>query len=194
VDSCNDFTGIILAGGQSSRLGQDKGLLNCHGITLAQRAVDILSCFCTRVIIITGNPEYKHAQVELVPDIIPGKGPLMGLYSGLKASRTADNLVLAVDNCFVNADFYTYLLPNIKDYDAVVPGNNGKLEPLVGFYSRRVLPVMDDFIRKNNYKPPDLLSVIKVNLLKVSEDFPSYHENYFKSINLKGDLKLLDNI
>ena len=185
-------TGIILAGGKSSRLGKEKGLLLYKGMTLAQHAIKVLTTFCERIIIVTANPAYSQQDVSLVSDLVPGKGPLMGLYSGLQSSTTQHNLVIAVDNCFVGPEYFEYVLPQVPGYEVAVPFINQQYyEPLVGYYSRDVIPAMKLYIERGYYNPPGLLDIVKVKKLRVEEDFKDYHPGYFKSINLPEDLQLI---
>ena len=107
--SKDNITGIILAGGRGSRLGFDKGLLLDNGITLIERAINVLSGHCNKLIISSNNLEYNKFGIERVPDILEKNGPMMGIYSSLIASTTKHNLVLAVDNIFVDAALFTTL-------------------------------------------------------------------------------------
>ncbi|MHC1708130.1 MAG: molybdenum cofactor guanylyltransferase [Bacteroidales bacterium] len=189
------YTGIILAGGKSSRLGMEKGLLHYKGATLAQRAINVLEQFCGHILIVTSNSAYQRKGVALIPDLVPDKGPMMGIYSGLHASTTPHNLVLAVDNYLVGPEFFQYLLPRANSHPVAVPFLQGKyFEPLVGYYSRETISLMKDYMDKGLYKLPDFLSVIETEKLLVEIDFPVFYKNYFKSINLPDDLRLLEEI
>lgn len=187
------ITGIILAGGESSRLGFDKGLMLYRGLTWLDHSIGVLSPFCERIIISTNNDMYHFPGTEVIPDILPGNGPMMGLYSSLTASVTYHNLVIAVDNLFIGREFYEYVINRMDDSLAALPYPDEKyFEPLTGYYSKGILPVIKAFIDKGNFKLPDLLNEVNVTKLKVQEDFLAYHPLYFKSINLPEDLLLLE--
>ncbi|MCX6270296.1 MAG: molybdenum cofactor guanylyltransferase [Bacteroidetes bacterium] len=188
------FTGIILAGGKSSRLGTDKGLLIYKGITLAERALQVLRPLTGTILISTNNPGYPLSGAIPVPDLVRGKGPMMGLYSSLLASQTAFNLVMAVDNIYVDTAYFDYVIKRINDYPAALPFlDEMYFEPLVGYYHKSMIEKMAEFIDNENYKLPDLLHSIPIQKLRVREDFPDWHPLYFKSINFPEDLALLSN-
>ncbi len=184
------LSGIILAGGSSTRFGQDKGLARFGGLTLIERAAGVLAPFCREIIISSGNPGHWRFGYRVVPDHTEGSGPMMGIFSALQASHSSMNLVLAVDNIFVGSDFFTYLLKSgYRQYDAAVPVLEGRyFEPLVGLYSTNILPAMSGMIRDCNFRLPDLLRKSKVLTLEVERDFPGYRSGYFRSANSPEDL------
>ncbi len=190
------FTGIILAGGKSSRLGRDKGLVEWQGRKIVEFVIEVLSPFCAEVLISSNNLEYKQFSHRVVPDILPGNGPMMGLYSALRSSSTNMNLVLAVDNILVTDAFYRYLLSKdlTGSWIAVPLIGDRFYEPLVGFYKTDCIQVMESFMKKGNYKLPDLISDVPSLKLTVETDFPDYHPNYFQSLNRPEDLVLLDDL
>jgi molybdopterin-guanine dinucleotide biosynthesis protein A len=187
------YTGIVLAGGKGIRLGTDKGLIELNGRKLIEYAIEILSPFCNEIIISSNNPEYRMFLFRIIPDLTAGKGPMMGIYSSLKASPTTANLILAVDNIFVTRAFFRYLLSmNLSAYHVAVPYvQNEYFEPLVGYYSTKCITVMEQMMQEHNYKLPDLFSKIPVNKLLVEGDFPDFKQNYFQSLNNPEDLAML---
>ena len=106
----NKYTGIILAGGRGVRLGRDKGLIEFHGKKLVGYAIDILTPFCKEIVISSNHPDYQKFPFRIVPDVITGQGPMMGIFSAMKVSSTTANLILAVDSIFITRAFYHYML------------------------------------------------------------------------------------
>ena len=104
------YTGILLAGGSSSRMGTDKGMVEFQGKKLAEYALDLLSRFCDEIIISTGNPEYAGFGFRIIPDQLPGKGPLSGLAATLPLSSNEWNLVLGCDMPYTNSALFEFLL------------------------------------------------------------------------------------
>ena len=92
--------GFILAGGKSERMHQDKALLDWHGRTLLEHMVDLLSSAADQV---------QVAGRNLLPDRLPGRGPLSGIATALEASNTEANLVIAVDLPLLTREFLKYL-------------------------------------------------------------------------------------
>lgn len=194
MDVMQLYTGIILAGGHSSRLGIDKGLIDWHGRKIIEYAIDILAPFCPEIIISSNNPDYQQFSYRIIPDIRAGHGPMMGLFSALKGTSTRSNLVLAVDNILVTGAFYQYLLEkDLSDCWIAIPFiHNQFYEPLVGYYKTDCISVMDQMMKAGNYKLPDLFSKVPVARLNVESDFSSFHPDYFRSLNLPEDLTLLN--
>ncbi len=98
-----EVTGIILSGGKSSRLGEEKGLALFNGKPLIQYAIDILKPVCDKIIISANNQldEYAKFGFEIVEDQVKGIGPMAGLIAGLNKSVTRYNFVLSCDTPFV---------------------------------------------------------------------------------------------
>ena len=92
--------GAVLAGGKSSRMGTDKSIVQLGGVTLIERAVEILREVCTEVVILGNNPALE-IYGPLVRDLHPGCGPLGGIEAALAHSRLEWNLLLPVDMPFV---------------------------------------------------------------------------------------------
>jgi molybdopterin-guanine dinucleotide biosynthesis protein A len=136
---------VILAGGQSRRLGRDKALLEIEGQPLITRAVQRLTALSDDLIVVTNHParyEPLALPVRLVPDEQPGLGALMGVYSGLKAARQPYALAVACDMPFLNLDLLGYMGSLVADQDVVIPQLGELLEPLHAIYGQTCLPAM----------------------------------------------------
>jgi len=150
TDDAKSLTGpgisaVILAGGQSRRLGMDKSLLKLEGQSLLARTVDKLAALSDDIIVVTNSPEdYAHLALgaRFVRDEQPGAGALMGVYSGLKAATHDSALTVACDMPFLNVSLLRYMLTKSARYDVVVPQLGEFLEPLHAIYSKRCLPFM----------------------------------------------------
>lgn len=182
-------TGIILAGGKSSRMGAEKGLQELCGKPLISYAVQVLSGLCNTLIISSSSEAYTAYGYDVVPDEFPGIGPMGGIYSALKHSRTDKNLVLSCDLPFVTNELLSYILKNATGYQVAVPWQgNRHYEPLCGFYHVSVLQQMRTFIQKGNYKLPDLFDTIRMNKLVIDKNSGFYSEKLFFNVNSKQDL------
>ena len=95
-----DLSGFVLAGGKSTRMGQDKALLNWHGQTLLDHMVELLRSAANPVQVVGRDP---------LPDRLPGLGPLSGIATGLAMSSTDANLFVAVDLPLLTQDFLKYM-------------------------------------------------------------------------------------
>ena len=145
-------TGLILAGGASRRMGRNKALLTLDGRPLIQRVVDALQAVSDEVLIIANQPDpYRFLHLPIIPDIQPGYGPLMGLYSGLQAARGELALLVAVDMPFLAPEFLRFLLAQAQEHDAdvVIPEAEGRLHPLCAVYRRATcLPAVEASIAR----------------------------------------------
>lgn len=133
--------GVILAGGQSSRMGTNKALLELEGETLIQRLARRFTDWFEQVVIVTNTPElYTFLGLPMVGDRIPGLGPLGGLEAGLTASRYEHAFFCAVDMPFVSEGLVRQMLALAPGYDLVVPLLDGEYEPMHAVYGKGCLP------------------------------------------------------
>jgi molybdopterin-guanine dinucleotide biosynthesis protein A len=144
------MTGIILAGGNSRRMGSNKAFLRVEGERLIDRAVRLLSEIFTEVIIVTATPgDYLDQPAVIVTDILPGKGALGGLYTGLFYASGEYAFVTACDMPFLNRAFLEHMALQAPGYDIVVPAPPDGLQPLHAIYARRCLPPIRALLDRN---------------------------------------------
>jgi molybdopterin-guanine dinucleotide biosynthesis protein A len=190
-----EVTGIILAGGKSSRMGTDKGLQVLCGKPLISYVIDALSGLCSDILISTSSNEYKSFGYKVIADEFPGIGPMGGIYSALRQSSTENNLVISCDLPFISGDLMAHILKNSAGCQVAVPWQgNQHYEPLCGFYNKSVLDSMIDFIQKGNFKLPDLFKEISINRLIINENQCFYSKNLFFNVNSKHDLSTAENM
>ena len=134
----SELTGIILAGGKSSRMGREKGLVDFRGKPLIQYGIDLLSQYTERILISSSNPDYLCFGFEMVPDPVAGQGPAAGIAAALKSSRSVWNIVIACDLPFLQPELIDCLLENVDGYQAVIPIHDGVMEPLAGIYHQEL--------------------------------------------------------
>lgn len=115
-------TGVILAGGQSRRMGENKGMLQLGEDTLIGHVILRLRLVTAELLLITNSPaEYAHLGVPMHGDIIPATGALGGIYTGLTYASHDAVLCVACDSPFLVPDLLTYLVSVLGEYDAVMP-------------------------------------------------------------------------
>jgi molybdopterin-guanine dinucleotide biosynthesis protein A len=184
------ITGIILAGGKSSRMGKDKGLVLFRKKPLIDYAIEILGCICQSIIISANSSAYESLGLPVYHDIIPDSGPMGGIYTCLKHSLAKQNLVLACDMPFVSGDLLNYLIIRSDGFKAVIPQTpNGNYEPLCGFYHKEMVDVLEKLILNHQFKMLNILEESSVKALPLSPELPFYHEELFLNINMLNDLK-----
>lgn len=188
-----DVTGIILAGGRSSRIGADKAFIKIGNKTLIENTFDLITDYCKKILISSNNKEgYSFPEHWIIPDYRQGLGPIGGIYSCLKLSGTENNLVVAVDIPFINNGLIQFLLSNMADAELVIPiTGNGKAEPLCAVYKKSLLPHLEKMIAENNLKVQNLMHYCKSKKLHVSTEQEFYHNRLFHNVNTPDDLNQL---
>ena len=145
----SNLSAAVLAGGASSRMGQDKSLLTLHGQRLIERVVGRISQLSDDIMVITNDSEkydFLQGQVRFVPDITgPGQGPLAGIASALNAAQHERVLVVATDMPFLNVRLLSYLAELDDAADVIVPviAEDGYPETLHAIYHKRALPAIE---------------------------------------------------
>ena len=189
------MSSIILAGGHSSRLGQDKRSLVLAGEGLLQRLIVRLSQLEGEILVVLAHGEANrflpyHRNVKVATDLHPGKGPLVGIYSGLKLSRDPHSVVVACDMPFLNIKLLRYMKGLVPGFDVVIPRVGDLLEPLHAVYSRSSLGVMERMLGDGNFKVSNLLEMVRVRYVEESEiaSFDPEHLSLF-NINTPADLQ-----
>lgn len=139
----DSLTGFVLAGGASRRMGRSKPELCLDGETMLERQIRLLRSVVRRVVVVGGSPGYlDDFDVPRVPDALPGRGPLAGLYTALHESRTEFNMVLGCDLPFVHRCLLGFIAGRAvaSGCDVTVPrSQDGRLQPLCAVYHRRIL-------------------------------------------------------
>jgi molybdenum cofactor guanylyltransferase len=183
-------TGIILAGGLSSRMGSEKALLISQGATLISHAINTLSPLCSDIIISTNNPgRFDSFPYRKITDTKGGRGPIAGIASALDISDSEINIILAVDMPAIKPEFLSSLLKLFPGTRAVVPvSGSGKTEPLCGIYSRSLLPDIKELIRSGNFAVNTIADIVGVKKIQVLPSTPGYSENMFLNLNNPSDL------
>ncbi len=165
------ITGVILAGGASSRMGSNKALLEVDGNSIIARIYRTLAGMFHEVIIVTNSPlDYDFLPCRKVPDIYANFGSIAGLHSALTHSSTAHAFVTACDMPFLDHSIIRYLchLQQKEGFEATVPYSEGGQEPLHGVYSSACKDIFDCAIKSGERKVVDILK--KIHIREVTYD------------------------
>ncbi len=188
-----DLTGIILAGGRSTRMGFNKAFIEIGGTPLIERIVNLFRELFPEVIIVANDVEgYNNLGVRVLPDVKKGRGSMIGIYSGLIHSAHPRSLVVACDMPFLNRNLLTYMRDEIGEYDVLVPFVEGRYEPLHAVYSKTCIKHMERLINSDKLKIIDLYK--EVNVKTIGEETIKRFDPdlLFKTnINTSADLKIL---
>ncbi len=165
-----DITGVILAGGKSSRFGINKALSELDGTRLIDRVAGLLTSIFTRNVIIANSPEeYSYLDLPIRKDLIQGLGPIGGILTGLEDIHDEAGFFIACDMPFVSEDLIRYIVSVRGEFDAVVPKIDWKIEPLHALYRKSCLPVIRGLIASGVYQTIKAFNRLNVRYLNESE-------------------------
>ena len=191
----SNITGVILGGGQSRRMGRDKRRLYWDGEPFLDRVCRLIGDLFDEILVVTAEKDYdcSHLPVRLVTDVIPQKGSLGGLYTGLMEAKNSKIFVVACDMPFLLKESISRLcLEPAGDVDVVVVKLSTGLQPLHARYSKRCAPFIEQMIQEGDLKIQNLISQpgLRVELIQETlfDDIDPYRQS-FMNINSPADLE-----
>ncbi|HPZ10809.1 MAG TPA: molybdenum cofactor guanylyltransferase [Bacillota bacterium] len=171
--SCARLGGaIILAGGDSSRLGCPKPFLELEGESLIEIVVRRLSLLFEQITIVTDRQDlFAGLPVKLTGDLLTShvKSPLRGIHAGLSVSDLPYQFVAACDMPFINLELVRYMAAFAPQYDAVVPRIGSYYQPLHAFYSRSCIEPIRKQVERGECKVTSFYDKIRVRHIGYSE-------------------------
>ncbi len=171
---------IVLAGGDSKRMGAAKATLPFGDTSLVGAAVAALRPVFRRVLVVTRDKDsLPGLDVEVLEDEWPLQGPLAGLARGLAHSGADWCFVAACDMPFLQVAVIKEMAKHLTGCDAVVPEYNGRLQTLHAFYSRACLPIAQGLLEQGITSMRDLVSGCRVT--KLSQDDFAHIPNGLRS-------------
>jgi molybdenum cofactor guanylyltransferase len=186
----SQLTGFVLAGGKSTRMGQDKAAVTLNGRTLLEHTLAALREVCGDVAILGKHALYGTLG-PVYEDIFPDCGPLSGIHAALTNSQTKFNLIIAVDTPFLSPAFLSYMAERAIATNSVIttPKINGYTQPLCTVYSQDFLPITEQALRSGNYKIVPLFPKDKTLVIHEPElrQF-AFAADMFENLNTPDDL------
>ncbi len=183
-----NITGIILAGGQSSRMGADKGFVIYKGKTFIEHIIEAIKNLVDEIIIISNHKNYDQFELKRYEDLIKDAGPLAGIYTGLHYSKTENNLIVSCDVPLISDDILKKLIEQANSkFDVIQLNSNDKNMPLIAIYKKRCEAVFLEELNQEQRRVQKALD--KCNVQTVVID--SFLEKQTTNINTKKDLELL---
>lgn len=179
-------TAIILAGGNSSRMGEDKGLMMIEDKPMIQHVIDVLQGIVEDIIIVSNNNEYEQFGCRVFSDEVKGKGPLGGIYTGLLHSNTQSSLVLSCDIPYVNANLLNLIISHSEGYDITIPQKNGLTHQLMGVFSKRCVMTFKNALDDNELKLIDVFKKLNLNIIDANQ----FSQRLFTNVNDRDDIKV----
>jgi molybdopterin-guanine dinucleotide biosynthesis protein A len=188
------MTSIILAGGKSSRLGRSKALQVVGNKSLIQWVIDRVAALSSELIIVTAHgeavPHSSGIATKVVADVYPGKGPLVGIYSGLMASSSYHAIVVGCDTPFLNTGLLEHMVQIRTTFDVVLPRVGDKVEPLCAVYARNCLSPIGSLLERDELSVLRLFDMVNVRYVEEHDIdmFDPDHLSFF-NINSENDLE-----
>ena len=189
----NNITGIILSGGKGIRMGVNKALIKIEGTSIINRTHILFKKLFNEIIIVTNEKTLLgNLEAKIYSDLIPERGVLGGLYTGLFFSSYACSFCVACDMPFLRKSVIEYLISKRSDYDVVVPRTKDGLQPLHAIYSKNCLEPIKRAIEQEIYKIIDFYPMVKV---KIIEEYEFYSldpmRESFINVNTPEELLLI---
>lgn len=181
-----DVTGIVLAGGKSTRMGTDKAFLKLNGKPFISHILETVQEFTNEVYIISDNQKLDGMGTHRFPDLIPGLGPIGGIHTGLFHSKTTYNLIVACDTPFLSKETITQLILGMdKEHDVFVVQCEDVVMPLIGIYQKSCLPHFNKAMERKQFGLKKALAGLHTKTISL----PKSHAKSVLNINTKLDLK-----
>ena len=195
-------TGIILAGGKSRRMGENKALLQLGEASLIEHVIRRMCRVTDELLLITNNPaEYAHLGLPMHSDKVPDAGALGGIYTGLTHASYDTVLCVACDSPFLQPKLLAYLISILGEYDAVMPYTYKELpsdnedaqitlQTLCAAYSKRCLPIIELMLQESELRVHALQE--RANILTLAPEIWKTHDSEghsFFNVNTPEDFE-----
>jgi molybdopterin-guanine dinucleotide biosynthesis protein A len=181
------LSAIILAGGKSTRMKENKAFLPVDSVPLIQKVANNIEDYFQEIIISTSSNSkemFDFLPYRLVVDHQSLQGPLMGILSGLRAAKTPVSFVIACDIPEINIPFLHKMMIYIDEYEIVVPvSGQNKFEPLFAFYNKCLIPRIEHLLNRQTFKVTELFPLTRVKYV------PLDNSGWFYNINTTGDYR-----
>ena len=191
MDPLSNITGVILAGGQSSRFGSNKALALLHGKSLIQHVTDTVTSIFNDCLLVTNTPEeYDFLNIPMIRDRYQDMGPLAGIHAALRHTGQSWIFVVGCDMPLVTPGLITFLCScTHENCEAVIPWLEKGAEPLCGLYHKAGLAKIEHYLQSGKAQVKELLEnllvrkIKELELLQVIDDL-----QVFYNINREQDL------
>ncbi|MDQ5835784.1 MAG: molybdenum cofactor guanylyltransferase [Acidobacteriota bacterium] len=186
-----ELEGFILAGGASSRMGEDKSRLRLGGQTFVERVAGALRPLAPRLSLVSSRPDASAHELPVVRDFYESLGALGGIHAALSACRAPLALVVSCDLPFVTRELFERLLSlHTDDADAVAPVQpDGRPQPLCALYKVMACrATAEAMIRMDELRPRALLWRVRTRWVAFDELSDLHNSSlFFRNVNTPED-------
>lgn len=182
-----DVTGVILAGGRSSRFGQNKAFAQFHQKTFIERVLRVMRGLFSEVVLVTNTPQEFHSlPIKILVDNEPYQGPMGGITTALECSRHSTIFVVACDMPLLKEEVVREIVERGRGYDAAIPVHDAYKEYTMALYSKKLLGPMLAAIEKGNLSLKEFCKTIThVAWIPIESESAA-------NVNTQHDLKKLE--
>jgi molybdopterin-guanine dinucleotide biosynthesis protein A len=172
-------------------MGENKAFIEIEGVPIIRRIYDLFKELFQEIIIVTNQKElFLNFDSKIYSDLLPNKGVLGGLYTGIFLSTFNYSFCVACDMPFIKKPLVEYLMNHIQGDDVIVPRTKDGLQPLHAIYSKNCLGPIKKIIEQGKYKIIDFYDIVKVKTIQ-EDDFISLDPHRESFINVNTPIELL---
>lgn len=177
----------ILAGGKSSRMGEDKGLVLFHNKPMISYVIEVVTTITPNIFIVSSNEDYEVFSYPLIADNTANLGPAGAIDTLLHHSHEQYNIVLPCDMPFIDIASVQYLIDNIGSNEICVPKFQHHVEALIGIYQKKCEKKWHELVTQGILKLSDLLSHFTTTFVD-GDGMAEKNERLFVNVNSKETL------
>jgi molybdopterin-guanine dinucleotide biosynthesis protein A len=185
-DRNRSVNAYILAGGKSSRMGRDKGLMPFKGKPLIQYVIEQLMPAVKSIVLVANNQEYKDFGLEVIGDYIKDIGPAGGIYTALRHTDASCNFIVGCDMPFVTTAAVEFIIQSSVQSQITLPVYHQTIEPLFGIYTKECSTKWHELVQQNIVKLNDMITYFKLQKLNMDNN-ELFSANLFRNINTQHD-------
>ncbi|MBK6329677.1 MAG: molybdenum cofactor guanylyltransferase [Bacteroidetes bacterium] len=178
----------LLAGGESSRMGLDKGLIELHGKPIIGYIIDAVKQLTNDITIITSNDNYKQFKLPIIEDVYKNMGPASGIDTALHDAKNEWVFITSCDMPFVDAMSIKHLVTLCQHHEITLAKNKHQIEPMFACYKKSCKDKWRSMLLQNNYKLSDFINQFDTNFVHADE-FLGVNPRLFLNINTPLDLQ-----
>ncbi len=182
-------TTFILCGGKSSRMQSEKGLVLFEGKPFIEHIIEAALPISNEIQLVTNTSDYDYLSYKKINDIELEKGPVGGIYSALVHSESEINLILSCDIPLISTELLSELITkHSSDFEVSVFSDANKIHPLIGIYSKKIIPIVKKAIEENDLKMMRLLAKVNHQIIEVV----GKQSEQFRNVNSVAELNELN--
>ena len=205
----NNITGFILAGGKSTRMGENKSLLKIGEHTIIERVVNLMKGLFKEVIIITNQKDvYFFPGLPMFEDVYKDIGPLAGIHSALSHATTEKNFIISCDIPLMTSDVIKYLIEYPTKKPITIARADNFIQQLIGLYSKNLISTIENIIdtsstQKDERNPEqknrgcsvlELVKSVESEIIDIEKEYSSYIPGTFYNMNRPEEYKFIKDI